>query len=222
MSHINLSKEDFEKLLVKQFQIIYRDLNGDPRKTCMGRGLEINNGWFNILYDLSVKLEAIADEQSLHLKNNPEYDGADTRIVFAQIKEKFGALRVYINNWPEDRKQIEDLVRMAEQQSSIMCEICGEPGKTRSGVWMLTLCDKHHEENQRRIAMEQARYAWNYDLFTIRHKFLSRVDFESDHVEPWDQMKWEDLPVELQDLLAPRLKAVINALLIDSFKKERK
>lgn len=64
------------------------------------------------------------------------------QVEAVQVKEKFGGLRFYINGGD---KHIWALVDFAEAMSYRVCEICGKPGKTREGGWILTLCDEHHE-----------------------------------------------------------------------------
>ena len=61
----------------------------------------------------------------------------------AQIKEKFGGLRFYVYNELSESMQL--AVDDAEELSYTICEECGEPGERRSGGWVKTLCDKHHQ-----------------------------------------------------------------------------
>jgi hypothetical protein len=65
-----------------------------------------------------------------------------------QIKEKFGALRLYWhgrNNLPETAcAAIEEAIYLAEARSACTCEQCGEVGRLfKSGGWFLTACDEH-------------------------------------------------------------------------------
>ncbi len=128
---------------------------------------EVGDGWFQILHDLFEAIEKVpievgaTDCECWHEKiDHPETkcenevrDSEDTsKILFscscpnyrpltprvAQIKEKFGALRIYINNTNEE---IEKLVRKAESASAKTCEYCGKEGKQNgSGYWLKTLC----------------------------------------------------------------------------------
>jgi hypothetical protein len=66
----------------------------------------------------------------------------DAKVEVAQVKEKFGALRIYTNGAPE---YIMDLANELEVRSTKICEVCGERGKPRSGGWVKTLCDEHAE-----------------------------------------------------------------------------
>ncbi len=76
------------------------------------------------------------------------------RIPIAQIKEKFGGLRIYVD-YPTDPNFDEDnwvtlmkMIASAELAASRTCEVCGEPGELRAGYWLKTLCDKHHFERE--------------------------------------------------------------------------
>ncbi|WP_131824424.1 hypothetical protein [Mycobacteroides abscessus] len=79
-------------------------------------------GWYSILIELDRKLIAAAPT-----------------ILYCQIKEKFGGLRVYLS---EHDIRAQQWVREAEASASKACEICGNPGQLRSSrPWIRTLCD---------------------------------------------------------------------------------
>ena len=61
-----------------------------------------------------------------------------------QVKEKFGGLRFYINEAPNE---IYDLIDEYEHKSYSICEVCGQKGELRKGGWYRTLCELHDEEN---------------------------------------------------------------------------
>lgn len=63
----------------------------------------------------------------------------------AQVKEKFGLLRVYLGEYTPGLAEIVD---RAETESSKVCEKCGRDAKTSAGAgcWIKTLCESHHEE----------------------------------------------------------------------------
>jgi hypothetical protein len=62
----------------------------------------------------------------------------------AQIKEKFGTLRLYVNSCVEDTNTI---TNYAELMSCVTCEVCGNLGKTYHMGWHKTLCEQHAIEN---------------------------------------------------------------------------
>lgn len=72
-----------------------------------------------------------------------------------QVKEKFGTLRLYYT-LPKtvseyDRIQVFDMVRQAERESAVTCEVCGKPGKLNNGGWVQTLCDEHKADYENGI-----------------------------------------------------------------------
>ncbi len=117
---------EFDKKLCERFPQLYRDRHASMQKTAMCWGFP-GDGWFNILWMLSL---AIEDE--VKMSGNPE-------VVATQVKEKFGALRFYIDS---GNSRIYDLIMLAERLSETTCEDCGAYGKTRGGGWIRTLCDK--------------------------------------------------------------------------------
>ena len=68
--------------------------------------------------------------------------------VAVQVKEKFGALRFYINAGSDE---IFKKIHSYENQSYETCETCGEKGELRLVGWYKTLCNKHHEERKPNI-----------------------------------------------------------------------
>jgi hypothetical protein len=61
-------------------------------------------------------------------------------VQFEQVKEKFGALRIYHQGGDDT---VDCLIGMAENLSQTVCEECGAPGQIRRGAWVRTLCDVH-------------------------------------------------------------------------------
>ena len=102
----------------------------------MGCGGYIGKGWYDLVRKLDVGIAEIY----------PDY-------VLDQIKEKFGGLRFYIAPLPEtlpqaDRDKIYALIRVAEDESEITCDICGKRGKRELiGEYLIaTRCENHNEE----------------------------------------------------------------------------
>lgn len=117
---------DNTEKLVQAFPKLYRNVGGDPRKTCMAWGFECGDGWFQLIWDLSAQLE-------------PLVVGTDRCAM--QVKEKFGTLRFYVTNSTD---QIEELISEAEDRSETTCEVCGSQDATASkGPWITTRCKEH-------------------------------------------------------------------------------
>lgn len=70
------------------------------------------------------------------------YDRLPDEAIVNTVKEKFGGLRVYVDRIDNETQQFVDSI---EDKSYTICEMCGKPGKSRSGGWILTLCDQCYE-----------------------------------------------------------------------------
>jgi hypothetical protein len=95
---------------------------------------EVDEGWYNLIKELSHKLE---DE----IVKMPKEERENCYAV--QVKEKFGGLRFYISaGTPVMYADIDD----AESASFKTCEVCGRPGEPGGRFWIKTVCDKHLKE----------------------------------------------------------------------------
>lgn len=120
--------------LVKKYPKLFEYYGVSPQESCMAFGCECGEGWYNILDELFEKLS--------------EYDG----IILAQVKEKFGGLRVYINGAPSGvSDEVYNLIDGAEDKSYTICESCGAEGKLYDDGWMRTHCAACEEEYQKRF-----------------------------------------------------------------------
>jgi len=86
----------------------------------------IGNGWLGVVRSLIEDLIELEWDKQI-----------------CQVKEKFGGLRFYINSGSDE---IYKKIFEAEIKSNGICEKCGEPGKSISGGWIVTLCESHAEE----------------------------------------------------------------------------
>ena len=117
-------KDELEKKLYDK----YPDLLKDAFDFSPG------DGWYNLVDKLLENLSAL-----------------EPGIKVAQVKEKFGSMRFYVDYpqyYTEDNSRIANaLIDAAEEESSKTCEVCGEPGKGVSCMgWLKTLCDTHFKE----------------------------------------------------------------------------
>jgi hypothetical protein len=94
---------------------------------------ECGDGWFELLKDASVRIEALL-KQSL-------IEGASiddlTRAV--QVKEKFGTLRFYVDSATDE---VHAIISEAENLSEVTCEQCGARGRMRGKRWYYTACNE--------------------------------------------------------------------------------
>ncbi len=120
--------------LCRECPNLYADRQASMTTTCMCWGFDVGDGWFNIVYELSKKLEAL-------IVALPDDQRELTRA--SQVKEKFGGLRFYMTSSTDE---MDRLIDDAETECYKTCEKCGAPGKPRKGGWISTLCDAHDEE----------------------------------------------------------------------------
>lgn len=85
-------------------------------------------GWLSLIREMSERLK-------------------DTNVKVVQVKSKFGGLRYYVNGTTSENYLI---ITKAETASYHICEDCGEPGTTRPGGWVMTLCDSCYEKTQQK------------------------------------------------------------------------
>jgi hypothetical protein len=123
---------DFEKRMFITYPLLYKDMYGDIRTTCMAWGFDIGPGWYSLIEELSSKLEPLIQKFK---DENP----GDYWIRASQVKEKYGIFCFYMTSATEE---MWTLIEEAEEASEHICEECGNNGKLRGLHWYKTLCDK--------------------------------------------------------------------------------
>lgn len=113
----------------------------------------VGPGWRPILEALDNSIKNLIANKcwDKHHRGEPE---PEVKIHVLQVKEKFGALRVYLSLeglTREEADRVWNWVSFAEALSNRLCEECGLPGTPRAPHnsrfgWVLTLCEKHHAE----------------------------------------------------------------------------
>jgi len=104
-----------------------------PRLFSKTEYFAFNDGWLDLVASICYTINS--HEKALEQKwgENVDY------VVFQQLKEKFGTLRVYYMGGDE---YIHGAVRMAENYSSKVCEMCGSQGRPTKTRWIKVLCEK--------------------------------------------------------------------------------
>ena len=127
-------KEELELQLVAKYPKIFRDYGGDMQKTCMHWGMSCGNGWYDLIDRICARITELDPEGNCYA---------------AQVKEKFGELRFYVDGATEE---IYKVLWDMEAESGEICEDCGKPGKTKSvNFWISTLCDECREAIKKRV-----------------------------------------------------------------------
>jgi predicted DNA-binding protein YlxM (UPF0122 family) len=117
-------KTQLEKLIYDKYPALYRQKDLSMQETCMCWGICVGDGWYKIIDKMSKQLTAYNDKHSLMTEAT-------------QVKEKFGTLRVYLN---QSNSIIDKIVAEAEVASAKTCEICGKPGKLYTKGWCKVRC----------------------------------------------------------------------------------
>ncbi|KAK0184512.1 hypothetical protein F5146DRAFT_240949 [Armillaria mellea] len=91
-------------------------------------GLECSRGWEGLIRQICNQLK-----------------GKD--VAFIQIKEKFGKLRIYVEDGdPETQRYLQEM----EEKSAKVCEKCGKPGNLAvSNGWLFATCEECAKERGR-------------------------------------------------------------------------
>ena len=124
---------DRDALLCRQYPALFAKRHLATAVTAMGRGFSCDDGWFALIDDLCLKLQAAADS------------GQIQQPVVEQVKEKFGELRFYA--WPQSLPA-RALIAQARALSAVTCEVCGAAGVLRYLHGFQTVCDLHAEARQ--------------------------------------------------------------------------
>ena len=120
--------ENNTKYLLETYPKLYRQHGLPMTQTCMCWGFECSDGWFDIINELSEKLEQL---------NNTTY--LEHPVEAVQVKQKYGTLRFYLSGYNDE---VHQLVNEAERKSAVTCEECGKPGVCRNDGWITTTCDE--------------------------------------------------------------------------------
>jgi hypothetical protein len=147
-------------------------------------GFSAGLGWFDIIRELCTEIEKILSA----LPNK------DHNFQVAQIKEKFGGLRFYVDFTLDDDlyDKIHALINIAEDKCGKTCEACGAPGILRKDGWMRTLCDDC--ENDR---IHQRKLDHRNSIINNRAKTIFGGDWIS----------WYELSQEEKDSLMKKAEA---------------
>ena len=141
-----MNKSNTQQLILDH-PALFRYARAGTRQPIM-YGCECGDGWFPIVYLLCMKMEERARAAGLDPKS-------DKWPAIAQLKEKFGHMRIYIEN--QTRIKLDDLTSEATESSKVTCELCGKPGVLRCGQneWMTVRCDACEKKHQKSRLLEK-------------------------------------------------------------------
>ena len=127
-------RAELDKRLCEEFPNLYRNRNRSMMETCMCWGFDCDDGWYNLIYNLSAQLEA--EIMMMPEEHRPTF-------CAAQVKEKYGTLRFYMEGCTDTMGKF---IREAENKSEETCEVCGAPGELHPGGWWYTSCKEHERK----------------------------------------------------------------------------
>jgi hypothetical protein len=116
--------DPFRASMLARWPSLYAHLAEEPVRMCKPitrEGFAIGKGWRPIVERLSAKLAALAELL-------PPEERALVHVD--QVKEKFGRLRVYLDDVETD--EMRAAIDTAQDESGYTCEDCGQPGTART------------------------------------------------------------------------------------------
>lgn len=125
---------DLQQKLWDEFPLLYEEIEGSTVRRVY---FEVNDGWFDLIHELSTKLYPLVKDFNIQYKDT----FIPLKFSVSQVKEKYGSLRFYADL---TTNEMNILIEEAEKRSKKICEVCGKPGEIRRGHWVNTLCDEHN------------------------------------------------------------------------------
>jgi len=130
-------KNELQEKLYKDFPLIFKQKDLNIKQSCMAWGIECGPGWEPLIRCLCEHL--MWDPKAGKKRENPP--------VAAQVKEKFGTLRFYVDGG-DDKDQ--DIIWFAEHLSGSICETCGSMGQDvhQTQGWVRTICNSCDDKRE--------------------------------------------------------------------------
>jgi hypothetical protein len=108
---VTLMNDFLTEQMYDVFPALYRGRTKSPQDSAMCWGFECGDGWYQILYDLSLALHEYA-------LRHPELS-----LEVMQVKSKFGTLRIHLN---QHTSEIDEMISHACQQAEGIDEDTGK------------------------------------------------------------------------------------------------
>lgn len=120
--------------LYQAFPALYRGKDKPLQESCMSRGFECEDGWFDLIWNLSQAIEESAQASGL----SPTHSNWPEAF---QVKQKFGRLRMHVLHKTDE---MSILIDAASEASQSICEICGATPAHSVVInrWVQTLCSE--------------------------------------------------------------------------------
>lgn len=135
---------ELENKLYEKYPKIFRQKDWTMDRTAMCWGINCGNGWYDLIDRLCDAIQLYVDSRINNAqwessKTGNEFNPQSIQVEAAQVKEKYGTLRFYVDNADEF---VNGLIYMASCMSINTCIDCGSNHniKTTPG-WIQPLCD---------------------------------------------------------------------------------
>jgi hypothetical protein len=139
----NRMREELSKKLIEDFPWIFRDTYEPKTKSAYSMRFYVEDGWYGLIRNICEELMAF------------HYD-TGVQLTATEVKEKYGTLRFFAlwdgSLLPYNESELDsiinigfDIITKIENKSNIICEWCGNAGKTNTDGWKKTLCDSCQE-----------------------------------------------------------------------------
>ena len=136
---------ELENKLIEKYPEIFTRRNEGGEREVVSYGIDVCDGWYNIIDCLCSTIQSHLNHHKAkrHLTSTEFEEQLQTKA--AQVKEKFGGLRFYVDNSDD---YVKGAIQTAELMSVRTCEQCGSPGKPIRGGWVKTLCSPCEEKRK--------------------------------------------------------------------------
>jgi len=105
-------KQELQDKLFKKYPKIFVQKDLPMTQTCMCWGIDCGDGWYWLIDRLCAAIQGYVDGKN----------GEVAQVEAAQVKEKFGTLRFYVDGADEN---IRRWIQYTEYLSAHICEECG-------------------------------------------------------------------------------------------------
>lgn len=160
--------EKLEQTLIKKYPVLFKNTKAEKSQSPMAFGCCIEDGWYEIFNNLCEFLTLLANCKE-YIRGKSSRDITSVKrpnILFEQVKEKFGFLRVYwifedlneedqeiVDALPEDKRhtifnhythQVDTAISYVEFLSGKICKKCGHSYKSDEDGTKF-VCDNCHK-----------------------------------------------------------------------------
>jgi len=122
------------KYLLKTFPNLYINKDEPADRYNIPFWFECGDGWFDLIRRTSVELELLILD---FIKTNPHVPETK-RPCAKEIKEYRGKLKIVMRFATPAMKEV---VEKAQEESTHICEFCGDKGELQQIGWLITICE---------------------------------------------------------------------------------